>query len=178
MEDISSPPNGTTCNDAVELPHNMTLQGTTVGASIAERPPCDQDIEGTSSSGNPGVFYYVAPMEAPSSISISMTGASESFDLRVYEGSSCEELKCKEVETTKDGKTTYADWMAAMNETFYVYVSAADAGDGSVTTDRFGIVMVHDVLNATEPPSSAAPLWKALCASFFFTGAIALLHFQ
>ena len=178
IDDVSAPPNGTSCDAAVELPYNTTVQGTTIGASLGESPQCDQGSEGESSSGNPGVFFYIAPMEAPSSISISMTGASVPFNLQVYEGSSCGELKCKEVEIGKQGMTTYAAWLGEMGQAFYVYVSASATGDESVTTDRFGILMIHDKLNVTEPPTSAASSWTTGVASILLVGVILPLHCQ
>jgi hypothetical protein len=155
MTDISPPPGSASCNAAEELPQNTTVQGTTVGASVTGGLQCERRIEGGPQ--NPGVFYYIPPVTVRSGISLALAGGDVPFEIRVYEGPSCDELTCKtNIDTDSEDLVAYASWLAEVDEDFYVYVSAADDGDDDVT-DRFGILMVQQEIASSEDddPSSA-----------------------
>ena len=64
------------------------------------------------------------------------------FDVRVYTGE-CEAFECKTINTDISGNVVTASWLAEKDESFYLYVAAADDGDEDVT-DRFGILMVQE----------------------------------
>lgn len=153
--DISPAPNGTACENAIDLPQNQTLQGTTVGSSsVSEsltRTPC---VKG--GPRNPGVFYYIPPATVRSNVSISVTGALIPFDIWIYQGSSCDELVCQEITTNTESITTRASWSTEVNkDSYFVYVSAATDSEESVT-DRFGILMVQESTTNTETLSTAS----------------------
>lgn len=137
----SLPSDGATCKAALELSHNETLQGTTIGAEYHDGLLCDRCIEGGPS--NPGVFLKIPPTSASMGISISLVGANDRlFDVRVYTGE-CEAFECKTINTDISGNVVTASWLAEKDESFYLYVAAADDGDEDVT-DRFGILMVQE----------------------------------
>lgn len=140
--DDSAPPDGSSCEAALKLSHNGTIQGTTVGAEYHEGLICDKCIEGGPS--NPGLYFRIPAVSSDMGISISLAGANDRlFDAKVYTGP-CGEFECKMVKTTiKDNELT-ASWLAEEGESFYVYVSAADDGTNENVTDRFGILMIQE----------------------------------
>lgn len=149
VTDVTPPPASESCNAATELPNNTTLQGTTVGASLSSGLECGRCI----GPQNPGVFFYIPPVTVRSGISISLTGADNLFEIRVFEGPSCEELECKQIDTSTKDLTVYASWVAEKGQDFYLYVSAVTSDEENLT-DRFGIVMKQEV--APKGDSSAA----------------------
>lgn len=168
MEDISPPPDGTTCNTAVELPVNETLQGTTVGAPMTDGLQCDQSESSDGGPQNPGVFYYISPVTGEKGISLALGGAEVPFEIRVYTGASCDELECVNIDTKIEDLVIYASWLAQENEDFYVYVSAANSGEDDVT-GRFGIVMAQE--ERPEAPSSPTPV---VVSTFSFMNVLVL----
>ncbi len=158
VRDISPSPNGTSCDTAIELPQNQTLQGTTVGASLGQGAEADQCIDVLPQ--NPGVFYYIPPVTVPSIVSISIAGALVPFNISVYQGSSCDELECQDVTGKSEGVTTHTSWLAKANEgSYFVYVSAAENGEANVT-DRFGIVMIQQAADEPVNSSTATRQWS------------------
>jgi hypothetical protein len=141
MFDQTMPSDGATCETALEISHNQTLQGTTIGAEYHNGLNCDRCVERCPS--NPGVFVRIPPVSVSMAISISLVGANDRlFDVRIYTGE-CDEFECKTVNTKISGNVVTASWMAEADEGFYVYVSSADDGDEDVT-DRFGILMIQE----------------------------------
>ena len=171
MFEQSLPSDGVTCEGALELSHNETLQGTTIGSEYHDGLQCDRCIEGGGPS-NPGVFLKIPPTSVSMGISISLVGANDRlFDLRVYTGA-CEALECQTIDTEISGDNVLtASWLAETNKSFYVYVSAAaDNGDGDEdVTDRFGILMVQEERgdNGNGSKSSAASTGSWSMPAFF-----------
>jgi hypothetical protein len=147
--DQSEPSDSVTCETAMELSHDQTLQGSTVGAEYHDGLLCDTSNDNGPS--NPGVFFKIPPVSRSMGISISLAGADDrAFDVRVYSGA-CDELKCTTVNTKILDTSLTVSWMAELDEGFYVYVSASSDGDDEVT-DRFGILMVQE-----DPESKSSP---------------------
>lgn len=151
--DQSKASDGASCETAIGLSSNETLQGTTVGAEYHSGLLCDRCIEG--GPANPGVFYTITPVPETTGISISIAGANgRLFDVRVYSGK-CGELVCKKINETTEGNQLTGSFLAEADETYHVYVSAADE-DGGEVTDRFGILMIQEKKDPSGNGGSAA----------------------
>lgn len=150
--DVSPPPVSVSCDEAIELSHNETTQGTTVGATVPIGLQNVQCVEVAPT--NPGVFLYIPPVEERSGLSIALTGAEVLFDIIVFEGTSCEDLQCRQVDVSSEGITVFASWLAEEGKGFYIYVFAADRGEENLT-DRFGVIVVHDIIQEQGSASSS-----------------------
>jgi len=150
--DMTPSPASASCNAAVELRPNETLQGTTVGASVDTALQCNH-----GGPKNPGVFFYIPPVTVRTGISISLTGGENVFDVRVFGAPSCLDLACITVKTSTEGNTIYAFWMAEKGQGFFVYVSVADTA-GTNVTDRFGIYMAFTQSPTQASAASSVPI--------------------